>query len=198
MKLLTDVPKKSVVAAACVAVLLLWGLPGLLGNLTFLFRGSFLSVSMFSAYAPLLGYAVLVWYLVPGNRHYRLGLEIVLGGAAVLAALPRLLEVFQAGWGNPGQMLLLLLGPLLSPNIILFAGLLARKSTERIAAASALAWPIFWVLVNLSSESLTYILSYAAVSLLQGLLLAAALWLHPVLERPMLEKIHTEEEPHGQ
>jgi hypothetical protein len=95
-------------------------------------------------------------------------------------------------------LLVTLLSLLLSPHMILVAGLLARKSTERIAAASALAWPIFWVLVNLSSESLTYILSYAAASLLQGLLLAAALWLRPVLERPMLEKTHTEEEPHGQ
>jgi len=214
MKKLSGVPKKSFAAAACIALLLLrqlWVTVPWLVMSRPLSPGSPLPLAntLLSLVAALLGIALSVWLLAPNNRRYKLGLKVILGLTVAQAVVSVLAPITISSFyrANIGRTAISLLNLLLSAFAILLFGALAKKSTEKLAALAMAVWYLwafsqnmtqYWIPMgrdpDIAGGALAYMIVHSiATSVLPALLWAAALWLHPVLTRAMLEKTMIEE-----
>jgi len=206
---LSSVPKKSLIAAACVMIKLLWDARML--------WTTFLTIEMqFRSPVPayqtvlnlvsfLIGVVLFVWFVIP-NRYYKVGLKVLLGSLVALSVVSEVLPVafsratIHVNDIDIGRIVLSWLTLLLGSYAILLFGALAKKRTEKLAALSVLVWFLVWNAAQFwkifTEISLWGFSTYVDVVLiiLSRLLFAAALWLHPVLERPMLQPQEQEKE----
>jgi len=214
---LSHIPKKSAVAAVCTAPSLLWSvwiffsaaLPIIWNGLPFYDVNPVLSIKhVLDLLALLTGIVLLAWFLIPGNRRYQTGLKVILGLIIAQAVISKVMAIvfFQAG---TNLTVLSWLALLLGADAVLLFGALAKKSTEKLAALAVLIWRLWYLVTAVLQEwipmsrnpevtggmlSKIVILSIAS-SILPALLWAAALFLHPVLERPMLQPHKKENNP---
>jgi len=213
---LSTIPKKSLVAAVCAAPSLLWSLwiffsaalPILWNGVPFYSFNRVLGIKyLLDLLGLLLGIILLIWFLMPKNRRYQTGLKVVL---CVIIAHSVTIKVMVVAISQVdiSQTVLSLLALLLGADAILLIGALAKKSTEKLAALSVLLWSLWrlisaivqdWIPMSQNPEITTGYLAYfigysLATGFLLALLWAAALWLHPVLERPMLQPLKEEKE----
>jgi len=192
---LSTVPKKSLAAAVCAALNLLWsGGTALVFSATEIYLKSELSVydKVMGLILPLLASALYLWFLIPNNRRYRGGLKVILSllvaHHVVTIAMSIDSTIFDRA--NIGKTALGLLNLLLSAFAILLFGAFANKRTEKLAALAMVAWSLAkavgpdWKII---SENLFANAGLLLVILLSALLMAAPIWLHPVLERPILQ-----------
>jgi len=196
---LSAVPKKSIAAALCAALLFLWNawnaaLWFSTVEFSFEFSAPWYS-SVPSLLSPLLGIAVLVWFVLPNNRRYKTGLKVILGIIVTLTWISELISI--AGMSSAGsafgQMAFSLLNLLLNANVILLFGALIKRSTEKLAALAALVWPLASLVIMAMDGAWRTV--FDAAALLPLLLWATLLYFHPVLKRPMLQPNEKETEP---
>ena len=212
---LSAVPKKSLAAAACAAPSLLWSLWiffsaawfTIWDGLPFINVNPVLSIKhVLDLLALLTGIALFAWLFIPNNSRYRTGLKVGLGLIIAQGVISKVMAIafFQVG---AGQTVLSWLTLLLGADAILLFGALAKKSTEKLAALAMAVWYLwafsqnmtqYWIPMgrdpDIAGGALAYMIVHSiATSVLPALLWAAALWLHPVLTRAMLEKTMIEE-----
>jgi len=199
---LPAVPKKSIAAAVCIAIKLLWD-ARMLWTTFLTIETQFMSPvpayqTVLNLVSFLIGIVLFVWFVIP-NRHYKVGLKVLLGSLVALSVVSEVLPVVFS-WAtihvdniDTGRIVLSWLTLLLGSYAILLFGALAKKGTEKFAALAVLVWFLVWnaaqfwkmfTEINLWGFS-TYV--DVVLIILSRLLFAAALWLHPVLERPMLQ-----------
>jgi len=155
----------------------------------------------------LLAIVLSLWYIIPNNRHYKTGLKVILGlfvARALITDVVSIVRIVSApGQADIGAMALSLLAVVLGANAILLYGALRKRSTEKLAALAVLVWFVVhnvestwrdvsqgWSAAAENDFTRMFIVNTAInimVPLLIALLTAAALYLHPVLERPMLQ-----------
>jgi len=209
---LSAVPKKSLAAAACAALLALWTVRNVVlwlssYNPFFLGTSVRLSGQILNLISALLGIALLVWLVIPNNRRYRTGLKVLLGLVLAEAVVSKALPIVFGQVSISGSTALTWLALLLGSYVILLFGALTKKSTEKLAALARLIW-LVWPLIDSMvnqwrfigrtpqvpmNEHVKMTIQMAAMIILPALLWAAALYLHPVLERPMLQPLKDRE-----
>lgn len=189
---------KAKIAALCVIVLYLMELPELAGGIydvavaakgmSNLGLGATpLSAGVVVVYLlPVLGRLVFMLYylklMVPLPRDHRKGM-LVLMSMSVGFSLVNLIVSAIANNIAVGYVLMSLAQVLISPTVVLLVGLIARRSTEWIAAGSRLLLLGLALIPSLLAGTWPQ-----ASTLLSAGLYIAVLLLHPVLERPMFER----------
>jgi len=191
---LSSVPKKSIAAAVCAALLCAFQVYSIISSIRVFYPSAAIHTIVLDLLATLLALAMYVWFLVPNNRLYRAGLAVILSLLVFRRiAYELMIQVPRTPLGILSALLHV------SVYILLLIGVLANKRTEKPAGVMSAVQAVFSFALNFwpmadnmlaQGVPVRIVVINAALGLfytLPGLLLAAALLLHPVTARPMLQ-----------